>query len=205
MNLFMKYCLLILFLIPNYLFSQTTDNLYGELKGGEIVKIKTFKEKKPISDFSIAFEPLVTVNTGDFSKIYNNGYGGLLELNKSIGSNSSVFFESGLITFNGIPLKIGKNSSITPPNLSIIPINIGFKYRLEKIYVGISGGIGLTKVKNVSTTEGSFMINPFVGYEFNKIKIALSYSVLNPDLDYLKYFSLKASIRLVDLNNSLID
>lgn len=201
----MKYYLFIIFLIPTYIFSQTSDNLYGELTGRLIVKNKPISEKKVNSDFSIDIEPLFTVNTGDFSKIYNNGFGGLVALNKSVSSNSVIFLESGLINFNGIPLKIGTNISITPPKLTIIPINLGFKYNLEKVYVGVSAGVGLSKVKDATNTNGDLMINPFVGYEFNKFKISFNYSVLKPDLDYLKYFSLKASFRLINLNNSTIN
>jgi hypothetical protein len=179
--------------------------LYGELTGRLIVKNKPISEKKVNSDFSIDIEPLFTVNTGDFSKIYNNGFGGLVALNKSVSSNSVIFLESGLINFNGIPLKIGTNISITPPKLTIIPINLGFKYNLEKVYVGVSAGVGLSKVKDATNTNGDLMINPFVGYEFNKFKISFNYSVLKPDLDYLKYFSLKASFRLINLNNSTIN
>lgn len=201
----MKYYLFILFLIPTYIFSQTSDNLYGELTGRAIVKNKSLSEKNNISDFSIDIEPLLTFNTGDFSKIYNNGFGGLIALNKTISSNSVIFLESGLVNFNGIPLKIGSNISITPPKLSIIPINLGFKYNLEKVYVGVSAGVGLSKVKEATNTNGDLMINPFIGYEFNKFKISFNYSILKPDLDYLKYFSLKASFRLINLSNSTIN
>lgn len=201
----MKNYLFLIFLIPTYIFSQTSDNLYGELTGRFFVKNKSISEKKINSDFSIDIEPLFTVNTGDFSKIYNNGFGGLVSLNKSVSSNSVIFLESGLINFNGIPLKIGTNISITPQKLTIIPVNLGFKYNLEKVYVGVSAGVGLSKVKDATNTNGDLMINPFVGYEFNKFKISFNYSVLKPDLDYLKYFSLKASFRLINLNNSTIN
>jgi len=202
----MKYCLLLLFIIPSFIFSQTSDNLYGELKAREFIKQKgPINDIKSFPDFSIDFEPLITKNTGDFSKIYNNGFGGLISLNKSINSNSIIYLQSGLINFNGIPIKIGSNISITPQKLSIIPINLGFKYNIEKVYIGIGAGVGLTKVKNASTTNGDLMINPFIGYDFNKFKISFNYSVLKPDLNYFKFFSLKASFRLLNFNNSTIN
>lgn len=202
----MKYCLLLLFFIPSFIFSQTSDNLYGELKGRVFIEKKSsINNIKSLPDFSIDFEPLITKNTGDFSKIYNNGFGGLISLNKSISSNSIIFLQSGLINFNSLPFKIGSKISIMPPKLSIIPINLGFKYNIEKVYIGISGGVGLNKVDNTSTTNSDLMINPFVGYNFNKFKISINYSVLKPDSEYLKYFSLKASFRLLNFNNSTIN
>lgn len=196
----MKSILIIIFFVPITLFAQNSnDDLYKGMKGVE------FSKGNPISDFSIDLSPTLLLPSYYMRDVYKNGFGGVFTLNKSVSSRAVVFLESGLVNFKGIPMRISSKIIITAPAYTLIPINLGFRYNLEKIFIGLGAGVGLTKLKNSNYgATGKFMINPMIGYDLGRFKISANYAIIDTELDENKFLGLRVSMRLVKLNNSVV-
>lgn len=193
----MKSYLTVLLLLPITIFAQNNnDDLYKGMNGRELSK------GNRTNDFTIDLTPTFLLPSNNMRDVYKNGFGGIVTLNKSVSSRSVIFLESGLVNFKGNPMRITSKISITAPTYTLIPINLGFRYNLENIFIGLGAGIALTELKNSNYgTTGKFMINPMIGYELGKFKISANYAIIDTDLNENKFLGLRVSMRLVKLKN----
>jgi hypothetical protein len=191
----MKYLFFLLIFLQLQSYAQVADNVYS----GSTGKFST--KSLSNSDFYLEITPTYTFPTGKLSDIYNNGYGGLISLNKNLNSGVILFVEGGYVSFVGKEINIRNIPSFKPPSFIHIPVSAGFKAYEGKFIIGFGIGTGISKLKGVDMESSTkLMINPMLGYDFGKIILGANYSITNigdiGDRNTNKYLGVRLSIKL---------
>jgi len=94
---------------------------------------------------------------GDFGKIYDNGFGGVIRYRYAVSEFKSLLASVGYNTFKGQVVLPGNNPAVDV-RANFIPIKIGLKFGLSN-YLYAAGEIGGTVGLGVSGVD---KINPYV-------------------------------------------
>jgi len=138
------------------------------------------RAQKETKKFSAGFGIEVGIPTGNSSNAYNSAFGLTIRLSWLAGPGF-VTLTSGAIGFApktvyGVKPKVGLE----------IPVRVGYKYIIQhhlflmgevgysdfKAYYGQNGHVG-------STSSGSFIVAPSVGFQANAFEIGLRYGIAN--------------------------
>ena len=116
---------------------------------------------------------------GDFSNTSTMSIGGELQGEYGFSEKASGIISAGYNHFLGKSVT-ESGISIVYPNTSLIPVLVGARYyATPKIFIGAQVGIGIFTAYSESVT--GFNWQPQIGFNTNKIQIALNYNGLSKD------------------------
>lgn len=119
------------------------------------------------------------LTVGDFSNTHTMGIGGELQGEYGFSEKASGIISVGYNHFLGKSVS-ESGISIVYDNASLIPVLAGARfYATPKFFIGAQAGIGIFSAYGESVT--GFNWQPQIGFNTNKIQIALNYNGLSKD------------------------
>jgi len=132
----------------------------------------------------------LSVPIGDFSQSHSFGIGGELQGEYGFSEQVTGIFTSGYSNFFGKKENFG-GFSVEYSSVGYIPILAGIRYYTgSSVFIGAQAGYGV--LTGNGTSSGAFNYQPQVGYNAEKIQIAISYNGMSKEGSTISHIGLTA-------------